>query len=793
LTGSAETSEEMISKLKDLALSDALSVPTLAAAAQKMTALGFSSEQTFAVLQSAANAAAATGNDVGAVANAIDRMALSGTAAARQLATLGISTQQLGDAMGVSATEATKAFKALDQSDRIDALNAALQKYNGVAAQVAQGVSGQFQNMKTQVEFVMESIGQALAPVALKLVGFVNDLLPSIESIVAGFASLPEPAQEVVIALTAAVPVVATLAIAFGTFGTQLAAALPLILPVAEGIAAIAAAIALVHFSGITTDFMDMVHAIESNWAGIVDLFSGFSAIIQPVKDAFSSLGTILAPLAPIVTGLENAFAGLKLTLGDVISAFAGLLSPLKMALQAITDLAQYLGGNYKSMADAAIAATQKITGASDALNQSLAAQAGALDKSTASQMAAINANVSAAPAASAAATATTAHATALNNATTAATAFVGPINQVNFGIETYNGATLTATTQTASFVNGVEVLSGTAMPQLTGAVQTVTTMVYNLGNAWQTAASLAKTAAQSMVTAANSVSAASIGPIQAAGQAATGGREFGGSGITSSSLAPGAGDTGVTAPLGGGGFSITPNAGSVMGQTSFGATDWIQTIPTLISASGKFQDAANATTTAAAALTTAAATQQDAAQTAYDAAKAATIAANNTTNAAESIITANDSISASMLNAATLSSDAIVGAGAILSQAGTNVAAAATTLTSASTSLAGSALALNTAVKAATVPASSTFTPFAPVVGQLPNVGPNGGMTGGLNPAVYTPGYQSNVTPTVMNNNNTINAGVVVGANGMADLARMVGDQVIRNLQGQGIIVRRS
>ena len=89
--------------------------------------------------------------------------------------------------------------------------------------------------------------------------------------------------------------------------------------------------------------------------------------------------------------------------------------------------------------------------------------------------------------------------------------------------------------------------------------------------------------------------------------------------------------------------------------------------------------------------------------------------------------------------------------------------------------------------------PASSTFTPFAPVVGQLPNVGPNGGMTGGLNPAVYTPGYQSNVTPTVMNNNNTINAGVVVGANGMADLARMVGDQVIRNLQGQGIIVRRS
>jgi hypothetical protein len=194
----------------------------------------------------------------------------------------------------------------------------------------------------------------------------------------------------------------------------------------------------------------------------------------------------------------------------------------------------------------------------------------------------------------------------------------------------------------------------------------------------------------------------------------------------------------------------------------------------------------------AATALSAAAAVQQTAAQTAYDAAKLATIGANNAITAAQGLTAANDSISASSLAAADAANQTAIAAGALL-EAGTNIAVVANTLTSASTSLAGSALALNNAVTKATAPSSSTFSPFAPVVGALPNVGPSGGMTGGLNPGVYTPGYQATVGgtgPSVVNN---IQAGVVVGTGGMDQLARMVGDQLIKNLQNQGFTIRRS
>src|SRR5262252_6557694 len=45
LTGNAEAAEQSIEGLKELALSDALSFPSLLAANQKMTALGFATEQ----------------------------------------------------------------------------------------------------------------------------------------------------------------------------------------------------------------------------------------------------------------------------------------------------------------------------------------------------------------------------------------------------------------------------------------------------------------------------------------------------------------------------------------------------------------------------------------------------------------------------------------------------------------------------------------------------------------------------------------------------------------------------
>ncbi len=339
LSGSAEVSETMISKLKDLAVSDALSFPTLTAAAQKMTALGFSSEETMSALQAAANAAAATGNDVGTVANSIDRMALSGTAAARQLMTLGISTQQLGAAMNVSADQVSAAFKALDQEDRITAIETALTKFGGVAQAQAQGISGQFQILKTQVEFTMEGIGAALAPVASQFTSFVTGLLPGIQALVTGFASLPAPIQEVIIVVAAGIPIVAGLAVAFGTFGTQMAAALAVAGPIALAMTALGAAIAAIKVSGVVGD-------LGTLWA---DIKEG----ISQSKGFFTDLGAVIASLSPSIAKVSQDIATYFPSWGEIISHATMPMNALDDAVKGVDEVLGLVVSHAPSAADA--------------------------------------------------------------------------------------------------------------------------------------------------------------------------------------------------------------------------------------------------------------------------------------------------------------------------------------------------------------------------------------------------------------------------------------------------------
>lgn len=216
LTGSASAATASIGRLKDLAISDAMTFPTLVAAQQRMTAFGFSAKDSTGLLEGAANAAAATGNNLQQMTNALDRIAISGTVMARTLATLGISIDDLGRAMGVTAGEAKKAFAALDEGARIEVLTEALQKYQGVAEEVAQGLGGQWQNLKTQVLFVLQDIGGAIAPMATAVIhGFaemaagVDAFLQSLRVTATGFDAMKSSfdawlAKEIAIVTTTA-------------------------------------------------------------------------------------------------------------------------------------------------------------------------------------------------------------------------------------------------------------------------------------------------------------------------------------------------------------------------------------------------------------------------------------------------------------------------------------------------------------------------------------------------------------------------------------------------------------
>ena len=191
MTGSAQEATGIIEGLKDVAMSDALSFPNLVTAEQRMIAFGFSIQQIPGALQSAADAAAASGNSFDTVTNSVNRMALSGTLAARQLSTIGLTMDDVAAAAGTDSANIAAAFKAMDPTERLETIDAALDKFSGAAQAMATSVAGEWQNLKTQADFAFEDIGAALAPIA-------NVILPAAAEAVKGFASVWQSSMEVV-------------------------------------------------------------------------------------------------------------------------------------------------------------------------------------------------------------------------------------------------------------------------------------------------------------------------------------------------------------------------------------------------------------------------------------------------------------------------------------------------------------------------------------------------------------------------------------------------------------------
>ena len=149
LTGDAGQAADTIEKLDQLGISDGLSMPSLYQAAQSMTALLPAGTDVVGILSEIADGAAVSGKSIDAAASAFDRIANAGTAGAKQLQALGLSSdslkqtmQDLGISVGDTATQITAAFKALDVHDRIVVLQSDLQNFQGIAQDVAQNTFG---------------------------------------------------------------------------------------------------------------------------------------------------------------------------------------------------------------------------------------------------------------------------------------------------------------------------------------------------------------------------------------------------------------------------------------------------------------------------------------------------------------------------------------------------------------------------------------------------------------------------------------------------------------------------
>ena len=239
-----------------------------------------------------------TGNSIESMEQKMKMMVMSGNAGARQLTALGISAEDLGRAMGVSADEATKMFKTLSQEERLRVLTQAM----GDGKKANEDYKHSWQGLKDQVDkatgALMGAVGSAILPV---LVPVMEIAAKAITAFAEGFKALPEPVR-------AAVGVIGALVMGFLAFQTVMSA----------------------------------LRALR-----IIEIFTGLIGPIKSVATAMLELNTAV---------LMNPFTILIGTLAILIGYMAYLYSTNEQCRQSVNklgeDLQRVASGDYSALRD---------------------------------------------------------------------------------------------------------------------------------------------------------------------------------------------------------------------------------------------------------------------------------------------------------------------------------------------------------------------------------------------------------------------------------------------------------
>lgn len=230
LLGDAEAADAAFQGLKETAQELAIPFSDLLSVAQRIAPqFEVGSQAMNDVLKASADAAAATGRSFTAVADGLDRIAITGQLSTRQMQQFGVSIADIADFMGVSVATATALIKkgGEDAMDTVAAVTGAIeQRFGGAAELIADNLSGQFKKLKNEVEFAFEDLGEHLAPLAALIMNGFLDAKPVLDAFVdgvvmigTGFASAAGPA----LSFFTAFDDVPKISIAMIELGTQIA------------------------------------------------------------------------------------------------------------------------------------------------------------------------------------------------------------------------------------------------------------------------------------------------------------------------------------------------------------------------------------------------------------------------------------------------------------------------------------------------------------------------------------------------------------------------------------------
>lgn len=239
LSGSAETAETALEGLRGKASELHVEINDLFTVARNLAPqFGVDTKAMADVLQAAGDAAAATGKSFDSIASGLDRIAISGQVSTRQLVQFGISIEDIATTMGKSVDDATKLLTKGAQTAQADVqvvIDTIERRFPDAARTVSTNISGQFIDLKNQLDKVFDQIGEAILPIAEDLLAFVKaDVVPAIKELVAEFNNLSPSTKDVIEALGLGVIAIGAIGIA----ATAVSAALGPISGLIEGITA---------------------------------------------------------------------------------------------------------------------------------------------------------------------------------------------------------------------------------------------------------------------------------------------------------------------------------------------------------------------------------------------------------------------------------------------------------------------------------------------------------------------------------------------------------------------------
>lgn len=154
-----------------------------------------------------------TGRSVEQMEGSVQKMVMTGNAGGKMLTNLGISTTDLGKAMGVTKDEAQDAFKNLSETERLEVLNKAM----GDGTEANEMYKDSYAGLKEQAQIafagLMVAVGQSILPVVIPA---VKALASGIRTVTDIFKALPAPVTS---ALGAVLAIISGLAFLGGVVG----------------------------------------------------------------------------------------------------------------------------------------------------------------------------------------------------------------------------------------------------------------------------------------------------------------------------------------------------------------------------------------------------------------------------------------------------------------------------------------------------------------------------------------------------------------------------------------------